>query len=187
MGPDSPAAQEVPGFICPSDLVEGDVIFNDFHFAVNSYHGSAGIQGWFLSDLSLDGMLFYNSKVTFGQITDGSSNTFLLGERNSNDPGYPDFGNFRGWAWSSSFSARDCIVGMMEPINFKIPPDVAPITSSDFFWTDKKFNSFSSAHPGGANFAICDGSVQFMSEDTGLEVLENLAIRNDGNVQNVYD
>ncbi len=185
-GQSSIATSIVPGFHCPSDIDE-DIVnpFGDFWFATNSYFGSAGIQGWFLADVSLDGVLFYNSHVNFGQITDGSSNTFLIGERYSNDPEYPAFNTYRGWAWSSAFSARDCIIGMLEPINYTLPEGVGP--NPAFEWTDKKFNSFSSGHPGGANFAICDGSVQFMSSDTALEVLENLAIRNDGNVQSVKD
>lgn len=187
LGPDSPAAEVVPFYICPSDIEEDTITFNDYHFGVNSYFGSAGIQGWFLSGLTRDGVLYYNSSTTFGGISDGSSNTFLLGERYSNDPLYPTFKDFRGWAWSSAFSARDCIVGMLEPVNFKIPTSEGMITNSDFFWTDKKFNSFSSAHPGGANFALCDGSVHFVSDSTGLETLENLAIRNDGNVVSILD
>jgi prepilin-type processing-associated H-X9-DG protein len=132
-------------------------------------------------------MLYYNSSVGFGDISDGSSNTFLIGERYSRDDEYPRFNTFRGWAWSSSASARDCIVGMLEPINYELPEGVGPNPS--FAWTDKKFNSFSSAHPGGANFAIADGSVQFMTltSSGSMTLLENLAIRNDGNVGGVFD
>ena len=60
-GQDSIATSVVPGLICPSDVGE-DVInaFADQWYAVNSYHGSAGIQAWFLSDVTFDGVLFYN-------------------------------------------------------------------------------------------------------------------------------
>lgn len=185
-GPDSIATAVVPGFLCPSDVDEEVVnSFSDFWFGTNSYFGSAGIQGWFLSGVTLDGVLFYNSAVTIGEISDGTSNTFLIGERYSDDPEYEAFNTYRGWAWSSSFSARDNIIGMLEPINYELPVGVGP--DPDFEWTDKKFNSFSSGHPGGANFAICDGSVQFLSDSTSLEVLENLAIRNDGNVASVLN
>lgn len=191
-GPNSIATAVVPGFQCPSDIDE-DVVnsFSDFWFGTNSYYGSAGIQGWFLANLSLDGMLFYNSAVTFGEINDGSSNTFLLGERYSMDPEFERFNTYRGWAWSSSFSARNNIVGMLEPINYQLPLGVPKRGNGEptFEWQDRKFNSFSSGHPGGANFAIADGSVQFMTLTSAgsMTVLENLAIRNDGNVANVYD
>lgn len=185
LGPDSPAANTVPFYVCPSDIEEDTITFNDYHFGVNSYFGSAGIQGWFLSGLTRDGVLYYNSSTTFGMLSDGSTNTFLVGERYSNDPEYPAFKNFRGWAWSSAFSARDCIVGMLEPVNYQLPIGTGP--NPGFSWTDKKFNSFSSAHPGGANFALCDGSVHFVSSDASLEMLENMAIRNDGNIVSILD
>jgi len=179
-------AEIVPAFLCPSDVPEQVVNpFGDFFFGANSYFGVAGQEGWFLAGLTNDGMLYHNSKVNFGEITDGSSNTFLIGERFSDDPEWEDFRTFRGWAWSSSFSARDCIVGMRAEINYNFPPGSGP--SPGFDLTDLKFNSFSSGHPGGANFAAADGSVHFIGlESSGsLELLENLAIRNDGNVAGV--
>ena len=140
------------------------------HELVSEHHG-----------VTEDGIFSYNSKVNFGQITDGSSNTLMIGERNSKDLEYPAFGNYRGWAWANRASARDNLVGVLEPINYKLPAGVGPNPS--FFWTDKKFNSFSSAHPAGANFAMGDGSVQFLTL-TGvgaqLELLQNLAVINDG-------
>jgi prepilin-type processing-associated H-X9-DG protein len=118
-------------------------------------------------------------------ITDGSSNTLLAGERYSKDDEWANFKNYRGWAWSSAFSARDCLSGVLEPINYQLPLGAGPDPS--FAMTDKKFNSFSSGHPGGANFVVADGSVQFMTltNTADLFVLQNLAIRNDGTVANV--
>ena len=177
----------VPNLLCPSDIDEQTAEFNGQVFGANSYFGCAGLQGWFKDLLTHDGILFYNSKVTFGQISDGSSNTFLLGERYSEDPEFPTFGNFRGWAWSNDNAARDCIVGMLEPINFMLPEGAGPNLSFDE--TDQKFNSFSSGHPGGANFAMGDGSVQFVngSGNSDLMLLQSLAIRNDGEVVNITE
>ena len=36
------------------------------------------------------------------------------------------------------------------------------------------------AHPGGVNVALCDGSVRFLSTNTQLSVLAQLATRDDG-------
>ncbi|MEM7785493.1 MAG: DUF1559 domain-containing protein, partial [Planctomycetota bacterium] len=163
-GNTSVAARVIPTFICPSDIPEDTSNFSDFYFGVNSYFGCAGRQGWFLYDLSYDGILYYNSQIKMGQISDGTSNTFLLGERFSLDPEFPAFKNYRGWAWSSSYAARDCIVGMLEPVNYQLPVGAGPNPS--FSLQDKKFNSFSSGHPGGANFAMADGSSQFVAGES---------------------
>lgn len=184
-GPDSVAATVVPNLLCPSDITEDTVQYRDYYFGANSYFGVAGLQTWYIYSITYDGILHYNSKTTFAKITDGSSNTLLAGERYSLDREWPDFKNYRGWAWSNAFAARDCLSGVLEPINYQLPVGSGP--SPSYSLTDKKFNSFSSGHPGGANFVMGDGSVQFITlTGTGqLELLQSLAIRNDGNVVNV--
>jgi len=153
-GPNSVGAQIIPSLLCPSDFNSEISIFNDdFYFAPNSYFGVAGKQSWFIAGgVSGDGILTANSKVTFAKISDGSSNTLLIGERYSFDPEWESFTTRRGWAWSSALSLQDCICGVLEPINYKLPLGSGPNPS--FALTDKKLNSFSSGHPGGANFAF---------------------------------
>jgi len=187
VGPDSAAANTIPALLCPSDIDDKQVTYNEFVFGANSYMGVAGLQTWYYFDISFDGVLHYNSKTTFAMISDGSSNTLLIGERYSKDREWEDFKNYRGWAWSNRTAARDCLSGMIEPINYTLPEGSGP--SPGFSLQDKKFNSFSSAHPGGANFAMADGSVQFvtLTGAADLEVLQSLAIRDDGNVVGIRD
>jgi prepilin-type N-terminal cleavage/methylation domain-containing protein/prepilin-type processing-associated H-X9-DG protein len=191
LGADSAAANVIPAFRCPSDIPDDTVTYSgsggDYVFGANSYYGVAGLQTWYYYDITYDGILCYNSKTNFSAITDGSSNTFLIGERYHMDLEWPDMKNFRGWAWSNRTASRDCISGMLEPVNYKLPVGTGPNPS--FAWTDKKFNSFSSGHPGGANFAMADGSVQFVNAESTseLDFLQSLAIKNDGNVVSVLD
>lgn len=42
-----------------------------------------------------------------------------------------------------------------------------------------------SAHPSGALAAFCDGSVHFLSDDTDIQTLYNLANRDDGLVVSI--
>lgn len=188
-GQDSPGAQIIPSLLCPSDFSSDIVTFgSDFFFGPNSYFGAAGSESWFISGgVSGDGMLYPNSSVTFGQISDGSSNTLLIGERFSFDEEWDDWTNRRGWAWSSALGIQDCITGVQAPINYEFPEGSGPNPSNAL--KDLKYNSFSSGHPGGANFALCDGSVHFLSNEgaADLEVLEFLAIRNDGVVAGIDD
>jgi len=41
---------------------------------------------------------------------------------------------------------------------------------------------FRSTHPGGALFAYADGHVGLLTDETSLQVLSNLANRDDGNI-----
>ncbi|MFT7632357.1 MAG: prepilin-type N-terminal cleavage/methylation domain-containing protein [Mariniblastus sp.] len=183
VGPNFVEANKIPTFLCPSESSDDSVTYRGNVFGANDYFGVAGIQGWYTSGVTEDGMFSYNSKTTFGKISDGSSNTLLIGERNSKDPEYEAFANFRGWAWANRSAARDCIVGVLEPINYMLPEGVGPNPS--FAWTDKKFNSFGSGHPGGANFAMADGSIHMLTLSgvgSQLELLQNLAVINDGSI-----
>lgn len=186
---ESPGAQVIPGYICPSDFNPNVVneISGRF-YGPNSYFGVGGRQVWFIAGgVTGDGILHYNSSVGFNDILDGSSNTLLIGERFSFDAEWADFSTFRGYAWSNALSARDCLSGVLEPINYQLPVGAGPNPGFDL--TDKKFNSFSSGHAGGSNFCAADGSVHFLSlQGAGqLEILEFLAIKDDGSIAGIDD
>ena len=186
----SPGAQSISAFLCPSDFETETIneISGNF-YAPNSYVGCAGRRSYFITSATGDGVLNYNSSVTFGEITDGSSNTFLLGERFHFDAAWEGFSTRRGWAWSNSLAAQDCLAGALQPINYKIPEALGPIASNDFALQDNKLSSFSSGHTGGANFAAVDGSTHFMSEGgaSSLEILEFVTVYNDGVATGVSD
>ncbi len=186
IGNDSIGAKVIPSLICPSDYVPREVVtYRDLAFGINSYFGNAGIQAWYHRNATFDGVFFYNSKTSFASITDGSTNTLMIGERYSKDIEWERLESYRGWAWSNFNSVRDCLAGTLEPINYKFPEGSGPNPS--FALTDKKFSSFSSAHPGGANFAMCDGSVQFltMTSTASLPQLQDLAVIDDGRIANI--
>ncbi len=193
LGPNAPSANSVAPYLCPSDNLHQDnpVIHvqggGSHYFAPNSYFGCGGVQVWYWADVTMDGMLFYNSKVAFSHVLDGTSNVILAGERYSFDPEWTAFSTYRGWAWSNFNAPRDCLIGMLAPVNYMLPRGSGP--NPPFALTDLKFNSFSSAHPGGANFVLADASVQFLSltGTSDLPRLQNLARIADGNVVSVHD
>jgi prepilin-type processing-associated H-X9-DG protein len=104
--------------------------------------------------------------VKFSQITDGLSNTLLIGEKH-----VPSF--------SITFPPLDCGMydGHNPMCNTRGAGPLYPLavaTNTDAGW------KFGSAHPGLCQFVFCDGSVHALSNTINPAVLGLLAQRNDG-------
>jgi prepilin-type N-terminal cleavage/methylation domain-containing protein/prepilin-type processing-associated H-X9-DG protein len=173
--PTSPGAQVVKTYICPSDHVPSQVIkYSTYYFGVNSYFANAGTKAWPISSASLNGVMYYNSRVRVRDITDGTTNTILAGERYSLDMGDNDLPDHRGWAWTNYNSGQDHLADTSSPIN----------SQSSIIGKDARRNNFGSGHGGGANFVLCDGSVRFSAiTDVGSIInFQRLSVPNDDQV-----
>lgn len=201
-GPNATTAIVLPILLCPSDIITHPVYhlqvpapipFGSGHYALTSYGGNAGTLGFNWGDPTPnDGIFFIRSRVCIADVTDGTSNTFLLGERSHFDPEF-DAATLRydpwaypleSWgAWAAgpflNGSAGDVLLGTPCPINFQVPPGC---TGQDWDWETFRINSFGSRHPGGANFAMVDGSVRFVRDSIGLNQLQALSTRARGEV-----
>jgi len=109
------------------------------------------------------GVGFENSKVGFQNITDGKSYTLLLGERASKIHNV-ESGAANVFGFSSTNNPQSSTAG----INTNCTAAVG-LCYNGINWTatnpDHQTRGYHSNHAGGAMFALCDGSVRFISED----------------------
>jgi prepilin-type N-terminal cleavage/methylation domain-containing protein/prepilin-type processing-associated H-X9-DG protein len=161
---------------CPSDpsfpTPTGDhFTFQNVPIAATNYKGCIGntwMWGIWHGDRNYNpehppnpGIFYRNTyiiPVTVRKITDGLSNTFLIGE---------DLPDYNGH-WAAYFS-NTCISSTDSPLNY-LPQPPNPDDYANVM-------GFRSLHPGGANFAMADASVAFYDDDVDPNVYENLSTK----------
>ena len=130
------------------------------------------------------GMLFHNSEVSFGDVTDGSSNTFLLGERDG-APGVLPNGTelvrcASIWCGTKRVAWLNCAMGPTDGnIGYNLnAPYVSSGAGAGFRSGQQQWVPFTSSHSGGANFSRADGSVTFVPDGIGADAYEAAGTRN---------
>ena len=145
--------------------------------------------------LSQSGCLINGKGISFGKISDGNSNTIILGEQSDfminadggqiecrSDGNHGFSMGARGLGKKEGRIFNLTVIG--HPINHKDYVDVAATGGGGNLGPNRPLIS---AHPGGVNVALADGSVRFLVDSTDLLTLYNLADRNDGNVTSIEE
>ncbi len=145
---------------------------------------------------AVNGIMYPLSTVRHSQITDGTSNTFLIGEASW------DFGrNVGPWylgagEWGGQFDTPEELAWSVSRVGggfwiYNAAQIRWPLLdrSNETGFTDEKAChndlSFGSKHPGGVHFGLADGSGHMVSVDTDLAILQYYACRKDGFVSSL--
>ena len=182
INPPHPLDKVVVTYNCPSDPRVSTSQISTRTKTRIAFTSFLGVSGKVTTDKS--GVLFQDSRLSLLSITDGTSNTLMLGER----PPSTDF-QF-GWWYAGIGQAltgsAEMILGVREknllPIVSGSPcgPGNYPFKPSRFDDQCGMFH-FWSPHSGGANFAFADGSVRFIRYEAN-DIMPALATRAGGEV-----
>jgi len=177
----------IAGYRCPSDVSPdlNDLLpFNRddfFPLGTSNYvaYGGAGSPAPTLTNANDGGGMFFgDSFLSFRDITDGTSHTLFVSER---DGGPSANGETFGAAVWPGIGRRDLAGYVYRTLahgNFRINVDYSRIGQSSNLG-----KGVSSLHPGGVMTLLGDGSVRFLSETIAHDTTyQDLILRSDGRV-----
>jgi prepilin-type N-terminal cleavage/methylation domain-containing protein/prepilin-type processing-associated H-X9-DG protein len=179
----------IPVFQCPSqqtyiyseygppEEIGGQKAFTNHYYGVAGPNGTNPTTGVAYAtraggngNIALQGVLTSLSSgagIKFAQITDGKSNTLMLGES----------------SWDAVSTYRAWVRGSYDATELTAARNVANAMSSTPYNQSNNFTdvSFGSKHVGkGANFAFSDGSVRYLTPQISLGVFFSVASRDGG-------
>jgi prepilin-type N-terminal cleavage/methylation domain-containing protein/prepilin-type processing-associated H-X9-DG protein len=196
-GPGAFVLQTVKTLACPSNPNASNHISEpsdpaDSRWALTSYYGCAGTRGYPRRGPSVpnlfqyrDGIFDQNRQNTLPGISDGTSNTLMLGERHYFDPIFDSVtgDKIKDWGWVWFGAQGDAFLACGVPMNFKLPANFATLDgATQQLLFDDRINAFGSGHTGGANFAMGDGSVRFITQTISPVTFLALGTKSGGEV-----
>jgi prepilin-type processing-associated H-X9-DG protein len=162
------ASTPVSFYFCPSR--RGPTVLDDTR-AMNDYAANGG--STLFGEKGMAFRAHQRRVMRFASVTDGTSNTILIGGKAlhpshysvkncADDWGYASGSDWDTVRWGEESSCRD-----RDAIDCE--------------------GRFGSAHSGGVNYALVDGSTRFITHDVDLQSFQNTLDRADGKVQTVIE
>jgi prepilin-type N-terminal cleavage/methylation domain-containing protein len=183
------AQQQFPFYRCPS--YSGKSFSDHPHYVTRVGFTSFAIRNYvafgastvlnLASPTTANGVMYSQSRTSFRDITDGSSNTMMVTETREE----------RSQVWidgtSATVAARwaagpPTFAGNSSSINYKPYFDTAVFGDASEMGSIKSDYGPSSQHVGGAHHLMGDGSVRFISENISIATYDALATRAGGEV-----
>ncbi|HWB07678.1 MAG TPA: DUF1559 domain-containing protein [Pirellulales bacterium] len=164
-------------FICPSDGSASSLAIGTSNYAGCHHDVEAPI------DTDNHGVLFLNSHVRLNEISDGSSQTILLGEKliSKADLGWLSGtrATLRNTGTPINTSSRGGILGQIGDVpDWLLPAGAGTLAAPAN--AALAVGGFESSHPGGCQAAYVDGSVHFLYNSLNTALLSQLGHRADG-------
>jgi len=185
---------KIKSFLCPSDGAQGQNpsttrsdswIWSDAPIGLTNYKGVSGANwcygNWpyagptgncdcFYQDGKGrgDGIFFRTDilyKQTFAEVTDGTSNTLMIGED------VPEVSSWCSWPYANH-AVGTCAI----PPNVNLKKEFG----AAYTWNYENTYSFRSRHPAGLQFGLADGSVRFLSQTVNLQTYRDLSSKQGG-------
>ena len=153
-------------YICPSDT--RPAISSRAGYAKSNYVGVYGRTNSYPTFRPGNGILGPQVSIKFRDITDGTSNTFIVGERGGTIGSYTRSSIWAGMHQGGGQAAVVYGTGMT--------PIMRPNSTAG------GFQAFSSLHTGGLHMLLADGSARFVSENISGVTWSALGSRNGGEV-----
>lgn len=177
-------------FVCPSDSEApgkggGGGLRSGGQGFQGNYVACAGNTTMTRPMTLLNGTFYNKSKSTMGSLSDGTSNTLVFGESvvRPGTGGWGGAGGYWGGAPHGAFGFTT-----LQPPNTTVPDSIYTCKTETYVkapcipvGNDAAIQNFArSYHTGGAQFALGDGSIHFISQSINLITYRALGSRNGG-------